>query len=393
MIPAKYNLRNLRVRWVTTLMTVLGTALVVWASVLSFGLTEGLEHALLITGNKLDLIVLRKGSQDETSSGLEQKITRQISTLEGIARDANGQPMCSVEFVTILTQPRRNNGGTTNLIVRGLEQAGRALRPGFQITEGRDIKPGVNEAIASRAMAERFENLGLGSKLEINKVDFTIVGYFAAEGSAAESEVWTDLRDLTNARRTPEAVSSVNLRVTDEAAKQALINRIQDDEQFNLKVVDEQQYYQDQMTATIAIRIVGYFIAGFLTVGAMFAAANTMYAAVANRTREIGTLRALGFRRRSILSSFLLESILLCLAGGILGCLATLPFNGLTTGTANWATFSEITFSFRFGPRVMLQGLLLASDDGPPRRALSRTSRGSIEYGKCAAFAIARRTH
>jgi putative ABC transport system permease protein len=360
MIPAKYNLRNLRVRWVTTLMTVLGTALVVWASVLSFGLTEGLEHSLLITGNKLDLIVLRKGSQDETSSGLEQKTTRQVSTLEGIARDANGQPMCSVEFVTILTQPRRNNGGTTNLIVRGLEQAGRSLRPGFQITEGRDIKPGVNEAITSRAMAERFENIGLGSKLDINKVDFTIVGYFAADGSAAESEVWTDLRDLTNARRTPEAVSSVNLRVTDEAAKEALITRIQDDQQFNLKVVDEQQYYRDQMTATIAIRIVGYFIAGFLTVGAMFAAANTMYAAVANRTREIGTLRAIGFRRRSILCSFLLESILLCLAGGILGCLATLPFNGLTTGTANWATFSEITFSFRFGPKVMLQGLMLA---------------------------------
>ena len=360
MIPAKYNLRNLRIRWVTTLMTVLGTALVVWASVLSFGLTEGLEHSLMITGNKPDLIVLRKGSQDETSSGLEQKTTRQVSTLPGIARDSNGQPMCSVEFVTILTQPRRENGGTTNLIVRGLEQAGRALRPAFQIIEGRDIKPGVNEAITSRAMGERFENLGLGSKLEINKVDFTIVGYFAADGSAAESEVWTDLRDLTNARRTPEAVSSVNLRVTDDAAKEALIARIQDDEQFNLKVIDEQQYYQDQMTATIAIRIVGYFIAGFLTIGAMFAAANTMYAAVANRTREIGTLRALGFRRRSILSSFLLESVLLCLAGGILGCLATLPFNGLTTGTANWATFSEITFSFRFGWRVMLQGLALA---------------------------------
>src|SRR5262245_26580771 len=155
MIPAKYNLRNLRVRWVTTLMTVLGTALVVWASVLSFGLTEGLEHALLTSGDKLDLIVLRKGSQEETASGLEQKTTRQISTLEGIARDANGQPMCSVEFVTILTQPRRGDGGTTNLIVRGLEQPGRALRPGFHIVEGRDIKPGVNEVITSRAMAER----------------------------------------------------------------------------------------------------------------------------------------------------------------------------------------------------------------------------------------------
>jgi putative ABC transport system permease protein len=154
------------------------------------------------------------------------------------------------------------------------------------------------------------------------------------------------------------------LRSSGEDAKRSLIRRIQDDEQFNLKVVDEPQYYADQMTASLAIRIVGYFIAGFLTVGAMFAAANTMYAAVASRAREIGTLRALGFRRRSILFSFLLESMLLCLAGGLLGCLATLPFNGLSTGTANWATFSEITFSFRFGPAVMLQGLILALSMG-----------------------------
>jgi putative ABC transport system permease protein len=360
MIPAKYNLRNLRVRWRTTAMTVLGTALVVWASVLSFGLKDGLEHALLISGEPLDLIVMRKGSQEETSSNIEQKTARQIATLEGIARDAKGQPMCSVEFVTILTQSRRNNGGTTNLIVRGMEQAGRQLRPGFQIIEGRDIKPGVNEAITSRAMAARFENLAMGDQIEINKVNFTVVGYFAAAGSAAESEVWTDLRDLTNARRTPEAVSIVNLRAANEDSKKALIKRIQTDEQFNLKAIDERAYYEDQMSSSLFIRIVGYCIAGFLTIGAMFAAANTMYAAVASRAREIGTLRALGFRRRSILSSFLLESTLLCLAGGCLGCLATLPFNGLSTGTANWATFSEITFSFRFGPRVMLEGLSLA---------------------------------
>jgi putative ABC transport system permease protein len=323
-----------------------------------------LEHALEITGNELDLIVLRKGSQEEGSSGLEQQLARQISTLEGIDRDADGRPMCSVEFVTILTQPRRGDGGTTNLIVRGMEQTGRALRPGFRIVEGRDIKPGLNEAITSRTMAERFENLGMGGKLEINKVDFTIVGYFAAEGSAAESEVWADLRDVTNARRTPGAVSVVNLRAASEDAKRALIDRIQDDEQFNLKVVDEPQYYADQMTASVYTRIVGLFIAAFLTVGAMFAAANTMYAAVASRAREIGTLRALGFRRRSILFSFLFESVLICLAGGVLGCLATLPFNGLSTGTANWATFSEITFSFRFGPEVMLQGLILALSMG-----------------------------
>jgi putative ABC transport system permease protein len=143
-------------------------------------------------------------------------------------------------------------------------------------------------------------------------------------------------------------------------AKRKLIDRIENDEQFSLKVVDEPSYFADQMSSSLAIKIVGYFIAGFLTIGAMFAAANTMYAAVASRAREIGTLRAIGFRRRSILFSFLLESLLLCLAGGILGCLATLPFNGLSTGTANWATFSEITFSFRFGPEVLIQGIMLA---------------------------------
>jgi putative ABC transport system permease protein len=360
MVPAKYNIRNLRVRWVTTAMTVLGTTLVVWASVLSFGLTDGLNHALQITGNEMDLIVLRKGSQDETSSGIEQRLAREVATLDGIATDANGQPMCSVEFLTILTRARRGDGGTTNMIVRGLEQSGRALRPGFRIVEGRDITPGRNEAITSRQMAERFQNFGLGEQFEINKVGFTVVGYFESEGSAAESEVWTDLRDVTTARRTPGAVSCVNLRAAGETAKQQLIDRIQNDEQFNLKVVDEREYFEEQMTASILIRIIGYCIAAFLTVGAMFAAANTMYAAVASRAREIGTLRALGFRRHSILFSFLFESVLLCLMGGVLGCLATLPFNGLSTGTANWVTFSEITFSFRFGPRVLLQGVALA---------------------------------
>lgn len=360
MIPFKYNIRNLRVRWVTTLMTVIGTGLVVWASVLSFGLTDGLEHALRITGHERDLIVLRKGATDETSSGIEQKTAREISALDGIEKDSSGQPLCSVEFVTILTKPRRANGGTTNLIVRGLEPVGRSLRPEFRIVQGRDVRPGLNEAITSESMARRFENLAIGEKLEINQVLFEIVGYFEAAGSSAESEVWTDLRDLTGARRTPGAVSSVNLRARDAAAGDTLIRRITDDKQFQLSVVRETRYFEDQMSASVAIKYIGFVIAGFLLFGAMFAAANTMFAAVASRGREIGTLRALGFPRRSILLSFLVESVLLCLMGGVLGCLATLPFNGLSTGTANWATFSEVTFSFRFGPRVLLQGVALA---------------------------------
>jgi len=364
MIPVKYNIRNLRVRWVTTLMTVVGTGLVVWATVLSFGLSDGLEHALRISGDKLDLIVLRKGSTEETSSNIDQNLAREVATLDGIARDDAGQPLCSAEFVTILTKPRRHNGGTTNLIVRGLQEEGRSLRPDFRIVRGRDLRPGVNEAITSARMAERFENLALGEKLDINKVNFEIVGYFEAGGSAAESEVWTDLRDLTSARRTPAALSAVNLRARDSATKAALVSRIKDDEQFKLDAVDEAEYFERQMTASIAIKFVGFAIAGFLTLGAMFAAANTMYAAVATRAREIGALRAIGFSRRSVLTSFLFESVLLCLLGGVLGCLATLPFNGLSTGTANWATFSEITFSFRFGPSVLMRGVAMALSMG-----------------------------
>lgn len=360
MIPIKYNLRNLRVRWVTTLMTVIGTGLVVWATVLTFGLTDGLEHALRVTGDPLDLIVLRKGANDETASTIDPQVAREVSTLPGIALDGQGQPLCSTEFVTILTRPRRGAGGTTNLIVRGLEESGRALRPDFQIVEGRDLAAGVNEAITSRQMAQRFENLAIGESLDINKVNFRIVGYFEAGGSAAESEVWTDLRDLTSARRQQGQVSIVSLRAQNDATKQQLIQRLRDDEQFKLNPVDETTFYEEQMTASIAIKIIGYVIGGFLTFGAMFAAANTMYAAVASRSREIGTLRAIGFPRQSILWSFLLESVILCLLGGLLGCLATLPFNGLSTGTANWATFSEITFAFRFGPFVLLRGLAMA---------------------------------
>jgi len=347
MIPAKYNLRNLRVRWMTTLMTVISTGLVVWASVLCFGLTDGLRYALQVTGHELDLIVLRKGSTDEISSGLEQKVASDVASLPGIAKDASGRPLCSVEFVTILTKPRRNNGGIVNLIVRGLDDTGRTLRPDFKIVEGRDVKPGTFEAITSRTMAARFENLAIGEELEINRRNFRIVGYFEAAGSAAESEVWTDLRDLTLARKSAGAVSSVCLRAESPEQRDRLIETLAADKRFQLSAVRETQYFEDQMNQASAIQYIGYVIAGFLIFGA-----------VASRAREIGTLRALGFPRSAILSSFLFEAIVLCLLGGVLGCAGTLPFNGLSTGTVN--QFSEITFSFRFGPRVLLQGVTLA---------------------------------
>lgn len=360
MIPLKYNLRNLRVRWVSTLMTVLATGMVVLVTVLCFGMISGLERALRISGDPLDVIVFRKGSNDETGSSIAPQQAKEIATLPGIARDAENQPMCSTEFVTIVTKPRRNGGGTVNMIIRGLEKVGRDLRPQFHIVEGRDIEPGKNEAITSRVMAKRFENLAMGEELIINKSPFKIVGYFEAGGSSAESEVWTDFRDLTAARRTPEAISVVNFRAESPDRMESLMKTIEEEKQFLLQPKTEVSYFESQMTAAIAFKIFAYFIGVLLTFGAMFAAANTMYAAVASRAREIGTLRAIGFSQRSVLFSFITESTVLCLLGGGLGCLASLPFAGFSAGTANWATFSEITFSFYFGPVVVIWSIVMA---------------------------------
>ena len=256
MIPLKYNLRSLRVRWATTLLTCLAIGVVVFASVLTFGMIAGIEHALSASGDPEDIIIMRKGSTDEMSSTVSATNARELANLPGIAKGKNGEPLSSREFITIALKPRRNKGGTANVIVRGLDQVGRQLRPDFKIVEGRDLKPGVNELITSRSIAKRFENLGLGEQFDINNVDFTVVGYFEAGGSSAESEVWADLRDVTSAQRYEGAVSVVNLRVADETVRQEIMERVRDDEQFKLKAITETDYFENQKSSSIAIKVV-----------------------------------------------------------------------------------------------------------------------------------------
>lgn len=365
MIPVKYNLRNLRVRWVTTLMTSLFTGLLVCVSVLVFGLVDGLMHAFTVSADEQKLMMLRKGSDNETSSQIDGETARKLRNLEGIATDpATGKPMWSAEAVTIHSKARRGDTIEVNLIVRGITQEGRTLRPGFRLVSGRDLRPGTNEAITSPSMAGRFQDCGLGERLNINGTDFEIVGLFEANGSTAESEVWTDVANLAAARKLQaEIYSLVMLQAVTRSARDAIVTRIKtDNDEFKeLDVKDEKEYFQSQAAAMNYIRWIGYILAVFLSLGASFGAANTMYAAVASRTREVGTLRALGFSRRTILTSFLFESILLCLIGGVVGCLMTVPFNGVSSGTQNMMMFSEVTFSFHFGPRVLLQGVLLAT--------------------------------
>jgi putative ABC transport system permease protein len=346
-------------------MTSVFTGLLVCASVLVFGLVDGLMRTFTVSADEQKLLFLRKGSDNETSSDIMRETADKLANLDGIAIDpTSGRPMASAETVTIQTKPRRGDTLSVNLIIRGLTESGRALRPAFRIVDGRDLRSGTNEAITSPSIAARFQNCALGESLDINGTAFKIVGLFEASGSTAESEVWTDSNQLASARRSrAESCSVVIVQTSSRTARDAIVEQIKsnDDEFKDLEVKDEKQYFESQITVIATIRKIGYGLAVFLSIGAMFGAANTMYSAVASRSREIGTMRALGFNRRSILASFLFESVVLCLIGGVLGCLATLPLNGLSSGTQNPMMFSEVTFSFHFGPRVLLQGVLLAT--------------------------------
>lgn len=358
MIPLKYNVRNLRVRWVSTLLTVLGTGLVVWSSCILFGLVQGLQHSLNVSGDPLGVIVLRKGSTDDVNGGFAEDQADDIATLSGIGRDPGGVLLFAKEAVNI-PLAERNDGTRSNIIVRGVTPGSRFLRPAFQILPGgRDFDPGKGECIVSRSLARRFKNASLGSVLKLGeKESYRVVGLFTAGGSAAESEVWVDFNDMVQALNRKGYVSCVRFRAASQPDLDRLRKTIDNEAQFKLAAIRETDYYQGQARSAIVLVAGGVLIAIALTFGAMFAAANTMFAAVRSRTREIGTLRALGFSRREILISFLGESLLLCLLGGAAGLLATLPLSALTWSTS--VDFAERAISFRFGPIVMSVALAM----------------------------------
>ncbi len=358
MIPLKYNVRNLRVRWVTTALTVFATGLVVWSSCILFGWVEGLQHTLNVSGDPLDLIILRKGSTNETNGGFSERQADDIANLAGIERDRSGHPLVAKEMVFI-TMAERNEGTRTNLIVRGATPTSRLLRPGFTIVPGgRDIVPGKGECLVSRSLARRFKNAMVGGVLKLTeKESFRVVGLFTAGGSAAESEIWVDYKELARDLNRDGFVSSVQLRAATSADRDRIKKTIDNDTQFKLAAQWETDYFAAQSRSALLFKAAGTLIAVLLTFGAMFAAANTMYAAVGSRTREIGTMRALGFSRFDILISFLSESVLLCTLGGALGLLATIPLSYLTVSTS--VGFTEAAITFRFGPIVMTVALVM----------------------------------
>jgi putative ABC transport system permease protein len=358
MIPFKYNVRNLRARWVTTLMTVLGTGAVVWCSCILFGMVDGLQHSLQVSGDPLDLIILRQGSTSETSGAFGLATAEQLATLDGIARDQSGRALVALELVNIPVV-QRVDGSHTNLIVRGVDPVSSELRPGFTIIQGRSFVPGKDECIVSRNIARRFQGASLSSELRVGDNEkYKVVGLFTAGGSAAESEVWVDRKDAERHSAYSSYVSVVQMRATSSASLARLKKTIEHDARFMLMAQPESEFFRNQERSGQFLKVFGTIIAVLLTLGAMFAAANTMFSAVSARTREIGTMRALGFSRFDVLFSFMSEALLICAVGGLIGLAATIPLSALTFGISNFDTFAEVTVHFRLGPMVM--GVALA---------------------------------
>jgi putative ABC transport system permease protein len=359
-LPISYNLRNLAVRKTTTLMTALGIGLTVAVLLAILALVNGLQTAFAATGDPLNVLVLRKGSESELVSNFTRTSYQDLKDLPGIARDRAGQPMASLEVVTIINLERPENPDGMNVTLRGLSPVGINMRQGVKLIRGRWFQPGRREVVTGRNIADRFPGADMGQKIRFGRGDWEVVGVFDAGKSAANSEIFGDLNQVSSDYYRTEVLSSALVRAAGPAAVQTLIREINDDRRLNCSAMTETDYYAGQMSSGAPVKYMGLIVAIIMAVGSSFAAMNTMYAAVARRVREIGTLRVLGFPRGSILVSFFLESLLLSALGGILGCLLVLPLNGITTGIGNFVTFSETSFDFRVTPAIMTAGCAFA---------------------------------
>lgn len=358
-IPLKYNLRNLVVRRVSTLMTVGTIALVVAVFVALFALANGLNSSLITTGSPENVLIIRQGSQTEMQSGLSKEAFQIIQTLPGIARDQEGKPKASAEIAVVVNLPRRETGSSSNVTLRGLSEMGLALHPQIKMVDGRMFRTDAGEAVVSRKIADRFSGVGIGQTIQLGRRPLAIVGVFDASGSSFDSEMWASVNDVADAFDR-SGYSSALVRAESIATRDQLVGRIEAEQRLKLEAKPEVKYYEEQTTASGPIRGLGIFVAIIMGIGACFGGMNTMYAAVAYRTREIGTLRALGFSKLSIMTSFVIESMLLALIGGIVGCLLALPVNGIATGTMNFRTFSELAFSFRITPDLVISALIFS---------------------------------
>ena len=344
-IPITYNVRNLKLRKGLTIMTTLGIALTVTTAIFLMALLEGLNRAFVTSGDSLNVLALRKGSEAELSGGFNAELLPTLRNLPGIAKDRHGEPMVSGEWVVLIVLPRKDGTGEVNVTVRGMMPDGLELRPRVKLVEGRWFTPGQREVVVSESIHKRFSDANVGDSMQFGKGPWNVVGVFDAGGSAYESEIWGDVNQMAADFDRQGGFSSAYLRASDPISANALKNRVSDEQRLKLDGILETEYYAKQTRSGAPIKFVGMIVAIAMAIGSSFAAMNTMYAAVAYRAREIATLRIIGFSRPSILTSFVFEALLLSLLGAIIGIVLTLPFNGHQTGIGNNLTFSETVFS------------------------------------------------
>lgn len=360
-LPIHYNIRNVRVRWQLTLLAVGGIALVVAVFAVLMSMSEGFKAALRSTGRPDNAMIVQRGSSSELTSGVPLADRNMIVVDERVARDASGAPLASWEWVVVIGLARLGDGQPANVTLRAVTQRAFEVRGGIRVVEGRSFTPGLDEVIVGRKLLTRIAGLQLGGSVKYQQKQFKIVGIFESTGGAFESELWGDYDTLGAIFQRGAGSNSLVVRMKDPAAIPELDRWIRAQPQMQLQALSERRYYEEQ-AGPLARTLSGLasFVAIVMGVGAVFGAINTMYAIVAARTREIGTLRALGFSRRAILVSFLIESVILALVGGVIGCLLAFPMNGYSTGTGQTSSFSEIAFAFRITPGIVLTGMTFA---------------------------------
>lgn len=360
-IPIKYTFRNFRTRKLTTIITISGIALVVFVFAAVLMMAYGVEKTLSVTGFKENIKVVRKSSMGEISSIIEGETVNLIKTLPNIAADKNNKLIFSAEPVAIINLEIKT-GGLSNVSVRGVEQAAFQLRPNVKIVQGRMFNPLMRELIVGKAINEKFKDTNIGDKIKFAGDYWSVVGIFESDGNGFESEVWGDANQLLTAFNRGSAVSTITLRIDDMKNFDTFKRNFEIDKRLKqYEVMTEQRFFEMQSEfLAIFIRVLGTFITIIFSFGAIIGAAITMYSAVANRTIEIGTMRALGFSRRSILASFLIESLIIALIGATAGILLASTLQFFSLSTLNWNSFAELSFTFALNSSIVISCLIFA---------------------------------
>jgi putative ABC transport system permease protein len=360
MIPISYNLRNLAVRRATTFATALGVGLVVFVLAAALMLTEGLQRTLSRSGHVDNAIVVRKGADNELSSSIADVQLGQIASAPGVKKGSDGRPLAVGDVVAVIFVDLVNGAGKTNLIVRGVTPEGIEFRPEVKVVEGTLPRPGTEEVMIGRKIAKRFVGVELGGQIELRKNRAAkVVGVFDAGGASYESEIWGDKVYVGQAFGRDGMVSAVRVRLESAALFDGFAAAVEQDKRLGLDATPELEFYaKASESSSVFITAMGIIIAVFFSIGAMIGAMITMYGAVANRKAEIGVLRAIGFSRTSILMSFLFESVLLSLLGGLLGSAAALAMGLVKFSMMNFQTFSEIVFEFQPTPEILVTAMV-----------------------------------